>query len=178
MCGVLPDGAPRRPARRARNYATAAQRSARFRIRRRIGGTRAPSLRHHLRLLPFEPKRPYESVDFHAVVPDDPITPKRRVDFLSNENPIELRVVGTFAGRAIHSNHMPSRIWAEYAALDLRNRKVDPEPRSICSNEKNDGLRFEGNPKSNLHGNRLPNVKTQQIRLLKRAQSSSPFKGF
>ena len=76
-------------------------------------------------------KPPYERVDFHAVVPDDPITPKRRVDFLSNENPIELRVVGTFAGRAMHSNHMPSRIWAEYAALDLRDRRVDPELREI-----------------------------------------------
>jgi hypothetical protein len=29
-----------------------------------------------------------------------------------------------------------------------------------------------------LQGNRLPKVKTRQIRLLKRAQSSSPFKGF
>src|SRR5262249_53309645 len=71
--------------------------------------------------------RPYESLDFHAVVENDPITPKRRKDFLSNENPIELRVVGTFAGRARHSNHMPSRVWAEYAALGLRDAKVDPD---------------------------------------------------
>jgi hypothetical protein len=63
--------------------------------------------------------------NFHAVDPQDPIDPKRRLDFLSNEQPVPVSVVGTYAGRAMHSNHMPSRIWDEYAARDLRERPVD-----------------------------------------------------
>ena len=42
-----------------------------------------------------------------------------RLDFLSNERPVLATRVGTYAGRALHSNHMPSRVWAEYAALDV-----------------------------------------------------------
>jgi hypothetical protein len=37
---------------------------------------------------------------------------------------------------------------------------------------------FVQSSKSNLQGNRLPKVENQQIRLLKRAQSASPFNGF
>jgi len=74
---------------------------------------------------------PYDNVDFHAVDPQDPITPKRRLDFLSHEQPVRASVVGTFAGRALHSNHMPSRIWDEYAARDLRDRPADPGLREI-----------------------------------------------
>jgi hypothetical protein len=66
------------------------------------------------------------STDFHAVDPQDPIDPKRRLDFLSSEQPVPVSVIGTYAGRAMHSNHMPSRIWDEYAARDLRERAVDP----------------------------------------------------
>ncbi len=63
---------------------------------------------------------PYEAVDFHAVDPKDPTL---RIDFLSNEEPVPVTAVGTFAGRAMHSNHMPSKIWDEYAARDLAERK-------------------------------------------------------
>ena len=61
--------------------------------------------------------------NFHATDPKDPTL---RLDFLSNERPVFATRVGTYAGRALHSNHMPSRVWAEYAALTLRERPVDP----------------------------------------------------
>jgi len=51
-------------------------------------------------------------------------------------------------------------------------------PRSISSSEKNHGLRFEGILKFDLQGNRPPKAKNRQIRLLKRAQSFTPFNGF
>jgi len=51
-------------------------------------------------------------------------------------------------------------------------------PRSISSSEKNHGLRFEGILKIDLQGNRAPKAKNRQIRLLERAQSSSPFNSF
>src|SRR5262245_46560967 len=51
-------------------------------------------------------------------------------------------------------------------------------PRSITLSEKNHGLRFEGILKIDLQGNRLPKDKNRQIRLLERAQSSSPFNSF
>ena len=44
--------------------------------------------------------------------------------------------------------------------------------------EKNHGLRFEGILKIDLQGNRPPKAKNRQIRLLERAQSSSPFNSF
>src|SRR5262249_19099563 len=71
-----------------------------------------------------------ENTDFFAVDPTDKYEPKRRLDFLSNERPVAAAQVETFAGRALHSNHMPSRIWAEYAALDLSTApERQPDPR-------------------------------------------------
>jgi hypothetical protein len=66
---------------------------------------------------------PFDNVDFLAVDPNDKTL---RLDFLSNERPVLATLVETYAGRALHSNHMPSRIWDQYAALDLRERPVDP----------------------------------------------------
>jgi len=66
---------------------------------------------------------PYDTVDFRAVDPDDSTL---RLDFLSNERPVFATQVGTYLGRAMHSNHMPSRVWDQYAALDLRERRPDP----------------------------------------------------
>jgi hypothetical protein len=66
---------------------------------------------------------PYDNVDFRAVDPKDPTL---RLDFLSHERPVLASQVGTYAGRAMHSNHMASRIWDQYASLTLHQRPVDP----------------------------------------------------
>jgi hypothetical protein len=66
---------------------------------------------------------PYENVDFHAVDPRDLTL---RIDFLSNEKPILASRVGTYRGRALHSNHMPTRVWEQYASATLHARPVDP----------------------------------------------------
>ena len=71
---------------------------------------------------------PFDKANFHATDPKDPTL---RLDFLSNEQPVLATRVGTYAGRALHSNHMPSRVWAEYAAITLRERPVDPALREI-----------------------------------------------
>ena len=71
---------------------------------------------------------PFDKANFHATDPKDPTL---RLDFLSNERPVLATRVGTYAGRALHSNHMPSRVWAEYAAITLRERPVDPALREI-----------------------------------------------
>ncbi|MEM1198705.1 MAG: cytochrome c [Pseudomonadota bacterium] len=72
---------------------------------------------------------PYELADFHAVDSKDPTL---RIDFLSSEHPIPVSRVGTFAGRAMHSNHMPGRIWDEYAARDLSKRMTVKEQPEIA----------------------------------------------
>jgi hypothetical protein len=66
---------------------------------------------------------PYESVDFRATDPQDPTL---RLDFLSNERPVLASRVGTYVGRALHSNHMASRIWDQYASRTLHERPADP----------------------------------------------------
>lgn len=66
---------------------------------------------------------PSAATDFKAV---DPADPTRRLDFLSHEKPILASRIGTSTARAMHSNHMPSRVWDQYAALDLRERPADP----------------------------------------------------
>jgi hypothetical protein len=68
--------------------------------------------------------------DFRAVDsnnPNDPI----RVDFLSSDKPILVSRIGTYAGRALHSNHMQGRVWEQYAALDLFERPADPTLKEI-----------------------------------------------
>jgi hypothetical protein len=80
---------------------------------------------------------PFDGVDFRAVDPDDPgdkfdpSRPRLRKDFLSSERPIPASRVGTYVARAMHSNHMPSRIWDQYAARDLSQRPVDPALREV-----------------------------------------------
>jgi len=71
---------------------------------------------------------PFDMANFHATDPKDPTL---RLDFLSNEQPVLATRVGTYLGRALHSNHMPSRVWAEYAAITLRERPIDPALREI-----------------------------------------------
>ena len=66
---------------------------------------------------------PYTEVDFHAVDANDPTL---RVDFLSAERPVPASRVGTYAARAMHSNHMATRVWDEYASRTYQERLVDP----------------------------------------------------
>jgi hypothetical protein len=65
---------------------------------------------------------PFETRDFHATDPGDPT---RRIDFLSHERPLAASQIGTYAGRALHSNHMPSRVWDQYASRTLHERAPD-----------------------------------------------------
>jgi hypothetical protein len=71
---------------------------------------------------------PSPQADFLAIDPNDPTL---RLDFLSNERPIQISRVGTYAGRAMHSNHMPSRVWAQYASTTLHQRAPDPTLKEI-----------------------------------------------
>jgi hypothetical protein len=71
---------------------------------------------------------PYDNVDFRAVDPQDPTL---RLDFLSHERPVLASRVGTYAGRAMHSNHMASRIWDQYASFTLHERPVDPARKEV-----------------------------------------------
>jgi hypothetical protein len=66
---------------------------------------------------------PFDNVDFRATSPKDPTL---RLDFLSNEKPVTASFVGAYAARALHSNHMASRVWDQYAARDLHERPADP----------------------------------------------------
>jgi hypothetical protein len=66
---------------------------------------------------------PSESTNFRVT---DPADATLRLDFLSNEKPIFASRVGTYAGRAMHSNHMASRVWAEYASREVQQRPADP----------------------------------------------------
>jgi len=71
---------------------------------------------------------PYDAVDFRKMDPSDPTL---RIDFLSHERPVRASRVGTYAGRAMHSNHMPTRVWAQYAARDLNERAIDPDLKEV-----------------------------------------------
>lgn len=66
---------------------------------------------------------PYDNVDFRATDPNDPTL---RLDWLSNGRPYLASRIGTNPARALHSNHMASRVWDQYAARDLHDRAVDP----------------------------------------------------
>jgi mono/diheme cytochrome c family protein len=66
---------------------------------------------------------PSEGTDFRAT---DPADPTLRLDFLSNEKPIFASRVGTYAARAMHSNHMKSRVWDQYASREAQARPADP----------------------------------------------------
>ncbi len=66
---------------------------------------------------------PYENVDFYATDPDDP---SLRIDWLGNDAPSLATEIGTYTARSLHSNHMPSRVWEQYTALDVHQRPADP----------------------------------------------------
>lgn len=73
-------------------------------------------------------KPPFDSTDFRAVDPNDPTL---RVDFLSSDRPFWASLIGTHPDRALHSNHMQSRVWEQYAARDLFDRPPDPARKEI-----------------------------------------------
>jgi hypothetical protein len=66
---------------------------------------------------------PYDNVDFRAADPKDPTL---RADFLSNERPLLASRIGTHTARALHSNHMSTRVWDQYASRTLQERAPDP----------------------------------------------------
>lgn len=68
-------------------------------------------------------KPPFDTTDFLATVPGDPTL---RADWLGNDAVEPASEIGTHGGRAMHSNHLPTRVWEEYAALDLEKRPRDP----------------------------------------------------
>ncbi len=65
---------------------------------------------------------PYENADFLAT---DPADPTLRLDWMGNDEVIPASEIGTYVARALHSNHMQSRVWAEYASLTQHARPVD-----------------------------------------------------
>ena len=71
---------------------------------------------------------PYDNVDFRKVDAKDPTL---RVDFLSSDRPLLASRIGTYVARAMHSNHMASRVWDQYAARDEQERPADPALKEI-----------------------------------------------
>src|SRR5690606_6084885 len=45
--------------------------------------------------------------------------------WLGNDEVSPASEIGTYTARALHSNHMPGRVWEQYAALDLHERPAD-----------------------------------------------------
>ena len=73
-------------------------------------------------------KGPYENVDFYAVDSHDA---SLRIDWLGNDEPVLASEIGTYPARALHSNHLQSRVWEQYASLNLHERPADPNRREV-----------------------------------------------
>ena len=82
---------------------------------------------------------PYENVDFYAVDPHDA---SLRIDWLGNDEPVFASEIGTYPARALHSNHLQSRVWEQYASLNLHERPADPNRREVM---KGDGRGYYRN---------------------------------
>ncbi|MFM2356222.1 MAG: hypothetical protein RLZZ528_1958 [Pseudomonadota bacterium] len=67
---------------------------------------------------------PWENADFHAT---DPADPTLRLDWMGNDALTPVTMVDTARGRALHSNHMPGHVWAEYASADQPDRAALPQ---------------------------------------------------
>ncbi len=74
---------------------------------------------------------PYDNVDFTATDPDDPTL---RLDWLGNDQLSPATEIGTYSARSLHSNHMKTRVWEQYASLDLHERAHDPNRPEVMSN--------------------------------------------
>lgn len=73
---------------------------------------------------------PYDNTDFHATDPNDDTL---RVDWLGNDKSILASEVGTHYSRSLHSNHMTTRVWEEYASHTLRGRDADPQAKELMN---------------------------------------------
>jgi hypothetical protein len=63
------------------------------------------------------------ATDFTATDPDDPTL---RLDWLGNDEVLPASEIGTYPARALHANHMRSRVWEQYASLTAHERGADP----------------------------------------------------
>lgn len=66
---------------------------------------------------------PHEDVDFHATVDGDDTL---RRDWMGNDKLVFASQIGVNSARSLHSNHMPGRVWREYASEDQAKRAADP----------------------------------------------------
>jgi hypothetical protein len=71
---------------------------------------------------------PHDNVDFLAT---DPADPTLRIDWLGNDKVEPASEIGTFGGRSLHSNHMQSRVWDQYASASLHARAADPARKEV-----------------------------------------------
>ncbi len=68
-------------------------------------------------------KGPYDNTDFHTIsVNDDTL----RLDWLGNDEIAFTSEFGVNSARSLHSNHIPSRVWSEFASNDQPLRASDP----------------------------------------------------
>jgi hypothetical protein len=70
---------------------------------------------------------PFVNRDFRALDPKTGL----RADWLGNDQSTLVSEVGTFACRALHSNHMAGHVWQEYGSETLRERPGDPNYREL-----------------------------------------------
>lgn len=73
---------------------------------------------------------PYDATDFRATAPDDPTL---RLDWLGDDEVSPASEIGTYPARALHSNHMEGRVWAQYASLTQMSRPRDPARREVMA---------------------------------------------
>lgn len=71
---------------------------------------------------------PYQNVDFRAVDPKDSTL---RIDWLGNDKLTLASEIGTYTARALHSNHLKSRVWDQYASRTLKAKPADPNLKEI-----------------------------------------------
>ena len=67
---------------------------------------------------------PIESRDYYATT-ELADGERIRADWLGNDRPELASVIGSFPGRAMHSNHAPGHVWDEYGARSLHARAGD-----------------------------------------------------
>lgn len=65
-------------------------------------------------------KPPFEAIDFHAIDPKTGL----RADWMGNDVPTPVTEVGTYRGRALHSNHMRGHVWDQFADENYHARPV------------------------------------------------------
>jgi hypothetical protein len=71
---------------------------------------------------------PHDTTDFLATDPNDPTL---RIDWLGNDEVEPASEIGTYGGRSLHSNHMQSRVWDQYASATLHARPPDPARKEV-----------------------------------------------